>query len=105
LLGRFGDSLGLRAHPLAALGDGPPDGDSVVIDLRLLQSLKSGLAGRLDELLLEIEQQLLEPVFEILSSRPAMLRLRAGYDYDFEMKPGAKFKFWRRPGNLSDWLK
>jgi len=105
VLGRFGDSLGLRACPLAAIEDDPPDGDAVIVDLRLLRSLKSGLEDRLDRLLLDIERQLLGPVFEILSRRPAILRLRAGYDFDFEMKPGAKFKFWRRPGNLADWLK
>ena len=77
--------------------------DTVVVDLRLLQLLKSGLDRKLDELLMEIERELLAPILQTLANRPQTLWLRAGYRVDFELKPVARFKFWRRPGSLVDW--
>jgi hypothetical protein len=29
--------------------------------------------------------------------------LRAGYEFDFELKPSAGMKFWRRHKTLSSW--
>jgi hypothetical protein len=30
--------------------------------------------------------------------------LRAGYEIDFELKPSARMKFWRRQKNLANWV-
>jgi hypothetical protein len=103
LLNRFAASLGLTVEPIGKLGHDSDLGDALVIDLRLLQLLKSGLERKLDELLLDIEHELLAPVLQAHDKRPQPLWLRAGYRVDFELTPAARFKFWRRPGSLDDW--
>jgi hypothetical protein len=103
LLNRFAASLGLTVEPCSKLVNCSDLEDTVVVDLRLLQLLKSGLDRKLDELLLEIERELLAPILQTLAHRPQSLWLRAGYRVDFELKPSARFKFWRRPGSLVDW--
>jgi hypothetical protein len=103
LLNRFAASLGLTVEPPDKLGLDSDLGEAVVIDLRLLQLLKSGLERKLDELLLDIEHELLAPVLRALGKHPRPLWLRAGYRVDFELSPAARFKFWRRPGSLDDW--
>jgi len=103
LLNRFAVSLGLHREPCSRITNITEMGEAIVIDLRLLQLLKSGLDHKLDELLLEIESELLVPILQMLAKRPQPLYLRAGYRFDFELKPRARFKFWRRSGRLYDW--
>lgn len=103
LLNRFAENLGLRVVTRATLQPGDALDSAVIVDLRLLQLLKSGSDSRLDALLLDIEQQLLAPLVAMLQRQPAPLWLRAGYRVDFELQPGSRFKFWRRPGSLLHW--
>jgi hypothetical protein len=102
-LNQFAASLGLKVEPCSSVASSSDLNDAVVIDLRLLQLLKSGLDRSLDELLLDIEGELIAPLLHRFAKRPQSLWLRAGYNFDFELKPGARFKFWRRPGSLYDW--
>jgi hypothetical protein len=103
LLNQFAASLDLKVGPCSSVAASSDLEDAVVVDLRLLQLLKSGIDQSLDELLLDIEAELLAPVLQKITQRPQPLWLRAGYKLDFELKPGARFKFWRRPGSLYDW--
>ena len=103
LLRRYAESLGLQ---LASCGELSRDADldhALVVDLRLLQLLKAGLDARLDELLLEIEGQLLQPLLQSQVRRPVALLLRAAYRLDFALGARGRYKFWRRPGSLLDW--
>jgi hypothetical protein len=103
VLNRFAASLGLPVEASASLEACAGVDGAVIVDLRLLQLLKTGLDSPLDRLLLEIERDLLAPVFAALAKRPVTLLLRAGYRLDFELKPSARLKFWRRPGSLAKW--
>ena len=103
LLNRFAASLGLNGEPCSRITSTTEIGEAIIVDLRLLQLLKSGLDHKLDDLLLEIECELLVPILQLLARRPQSLWLRAGYRLDFELKPRARFKFWRRSGSLCDW--
>jgi hypothetical protein len=103
VLSRFAGSLGLTVKPCASLAQNEDLDHALIVDLRLLQFLKAGLEGRLDQLLLDIERALVAPVVKTLARRSLPLRLRAGYRVDFELNPGARFKFWRRPANLASW--
>jgi len=103
LLRRFGASLGMKLEPCSKLQGDADLGDALIVDLRLLQLLKTGDDARLDELLLEIENQLLKPLMQALQQRPVPLLLRAAYRLDFALGARARFKFWRRPGSLLDW--
>jgi hypothetical protein len=103
LLNRFASSLGLPLESCRNIAAGDDSNDAVIVDLRLLQYLKSGLDWNLDELLLDIDRSILEPLLKSLPRRPGPLKLRGGYHLDFELRPADRFKFWRRPGSLEAW--
>jgi hypothetical protein len=103
LLNQFAWSLGLPVESCGNITAGDASKNAIIVDLRLLQYLKSGLDCNLDELLLDIEHSILEPLLKSLPSRPGPLKLRGGYNHDFELKPADRFKFWRRPGSLLSW--
>ena len=103
LLNRFAESLGLAFEPLDNLVNLHPSGNAAVIDLRLLELLKTGTTTELDQLLLDIDDRLLQPLLRSVERDRKNLRLRAGYEFDLELAPGAKLKFWRRPRTLATW--
>ncbi|MCP4769546.1 MAG: hypothetical protein GY875_25225 [Gammaproteobacteria bacterium] len=103
LLNRFAASLGLPVESCSSVGACDDFSDALIVDLRLLQWLKAGLDMSLDEILLDIERNLLVPVLRNFRESRLTLRLRAGYRHDFELRPSAKMKFWRRPGSLDSW--
>jgi hypothetical protein len=102
---RFAGSLGLCVEPSANIENCAAVDAAVIVDLRLLQLLKSGDCSPLDRLLLDIEGDLLSPLFGALARQPTRLLLRAGFRFDFELKPSARLKFWRRRGSLAAWIK
>ena len=103
LLNHFAASLGMPVEPCSSVASGGDIGDALIVDLRLLQWLKAGLETSLDQILLDIEHSFLAPVLQGLKGRRASLRLRAGFRQDFELRPSAKLKFWRRPASLAAW--
>jgi hypothetical protein len=103
LLRRFGESLGMKLESCSKLQGDADLGDTLIVDLRLLQLLKAGDDARLDALLLEIENRLLKPLLQAQQRRPVPLLLRAAYRLDFALGARARFKLWRRPGSLLDW--
>jgi hypothetical protein len=103
LLNRFAASQGLQPESLQAIDQSPPSTAAVIIDLRLLEALKSNDRGDLAPLLLDIDRRLLRPLLSAARGRRRLLLLRAGFDYDFYLPPSANWKFWRRPRSLGDW--
>jgi len=103
LLNYFASSLGLPIESCRNIAAGDDGKNAIIVDLRLLQYLKSGLDWKLDELLLDIERGILRPLLKTLPRRQGPLKLRGGYNLDFELKPTDRFKFWRRPGSLQNW--
>jgi hypothetical protein len=103
VLVKFGASMGLTTAPLDDLENLDRSSSGAVIDLRLLELLKTGMASELDQLLLDIETRLLQPLLRALERDRKSLYLRAGHESDFEMAPSAALKFWRRPRTLATW--
>lgn len=103
LLNRFAASRGLQPAALDRLGESPPAAAAAIVDLRLLELLKSGARGELETVLLDIDSRLLSPLLAVPQGRRQALRLRAGYEVDFLLSPAAGWKFWRRPRSLADW--
>ena len=97
---RFGESLGLASRRISQIADSDPAVDSVVVDLRLIEALKTGSDTSLDQLLREVDMKL----FEFVLSGGFSVRLRAGFEYDFEWTTTSKLKFWRKKKSLADWL-
>ncbi len=102
-LERFAERLGLATYPLDAFASIPASGDAIVVDLRLLETLKAARGGALDTLLLELEERIFAPALARLERGRARLRLSAGFDADFELGPWARWRFWRRPRSPLDW--
>jgi hypothetical protein len=67
-----------------------------------MEWLKTGSAAELDRLLLDIDRNLIKPILSSLA-KGTHLVLRAGYELDFELRRGARMKFWRRHKSLASW--
>jgi hypothetical protein len=104
VLNQFARSLGIDAKSCANIDRVDNSGDTIVIDLRLIEFLKTGLVAELDQLLLEIDRKLLKPILEAAAKDRRLLVLRAGFEVDFELQPTAAMKFWRPHKNLSSWI-
>lgn len=102
LLNRFAAHLGLQPRGLDELTAESLASNPLVIDLRLLEVLKAIRVDALDELLYAIDLHLLEPLMRAAAARGDSLWLSCGFDFDFELKPGAGLKFWRRRRTLGD---
>ncbi len=103
VLNEFALSLGLTPKSCASVDKIDNSVDSLVIDLRLLEFLKTGVAAELDKLLLDIDRKMLKPLLVAAAKGHGHLVLRAGYEFDFELKPTAGMKFWRPHKDLSHW--
>jgi len=103
LLNRFAESRGLDSAALERVAESPPSENAAVVDLRLLEMLKTGADYGLDCVLLDIDRRLLRPLLEAVHRGRGPLVLRAGYEFDFSLPPAASWKFWRRPRSLADW--
>jgi hypothetical protein len=103
VLNRFATSLGFTPRPGVRIDDIDNPGDALVVDLRLLEFLKTGASNNLEQLLLDIDGSLLKPALARAGKNRARLLLRAGYEYDFELKPRDSLKFWRQARTLSSW--
>lgn len=104
VLNQFARSLGLNPESCANINRVDDSGDAVLIDLRLIEFLKTGIAAELDQLLIDIDRNLLKPLLAAAAKRRSDLTLRAGYEFDFELKPMATMKFWRPHKDLSSWI-
>jgi len=104
VLNQFARSLGLNPESCANITRVDNSVDAILIDLRLIELLKTGTAAELDQLLLDIDRKLLKPLLEAAAKGRSHLILRAGYELDFELKPTARMKFWRPHRNLSNWI-
>jgi hypothetical protein len=103
LLNRFAESLDLAPQSRVEIENIDGSMDALVIDLRLMEYLKAGLAVPLDQLLLDIDRKLLKPLLAMLEKGSMQILLRAGYEFDFKLKPSARLKFWRRHKHLGSW--
>jgi hypothetical protein len=104
LLNRFARSLGFAPQSCTEIDTIANPVDALVIDLRLLELLKTERSVPLDQLLLDIDQELLKPLLAMVHKGRTQIVLRAAYEFDFALKPSALMKFWRSQKNLSSWI-
>ena len=74
---------------------GAVEGDVAVIDLRLIEWLKTGAEGDPAALLADLDATLLRPLLEGVERRRMRLRLRAASETDYRLGPGSLRCFWR----------
>ena len=104
LLNRLAENRGLSPAALERVADEPPSTSAVVVDLRLLEMLKTGAETGLEAVLLDVDRHLLQPLLEAARAHRRPLLLRAGYKFDFYLSPSSGWKFWRPPRSLADWV-
>ena len=104
ILNRFASSLGLAPQSCTEIDTIVNPADALVIDLRLLELLKTERTVPLDQLLLDIDHRLLKPLLAMVHKGRTQIRLRAGYEFDFALQPSALMKFWRPQKTLSSWV-
>ncbi len=103
VMNQFAVSLGLMPKSCTNVDEIDNSVDTLVIDLRLMEFLKAGAAITLDQLLLDIDCNILKPLLVAAAKGRSLLTLHAGYEFDFELKPTARMKFWRPHKDLSSW--
>ncbi len=103
LLDRFATSLGLAVASIGEIENSDPQGDIVAVDLRLLEWLKTGADENLERILLDIDGKLLKPLLEKAKSTRSLLRLRAAFQFDYDLTPMSGIRFWRRPRSLAEY--
>ena len=102
LLNRFARQLGLTVASTASFAAAAPADEPVtVLDLRLLRVLKGQQDAALEDLLLALEKEVVEPA---LSRRGADVVLRSGSSLDYVYGPRSQLRFWRREVTLADCL-
>ncbi len=103
LLSRFANSLGLAVATIEEIADSDPRDDIVAVDLRLLEWLKTGADDNLEQILIDIDGKLIKPLLEKAKSARSPLRLRAAYQFDYELTPTSGIRFWRRSRSLAEY--
>jgi hypothetical protein len=76
------------------------DCDSLVIDLSLLEALKSSHESKLQELLSNIEERLFKSVLKLVRERQCVLRLISGSQFDLKMTAYSTFQWWKKSKSL-----
>jgi len=100
LLKQFGKVSGIEVADISSLETASFNQDSVIIDLSVLQAMKTDTESNLQLLLQHVEQKLFKPLLNAVSKQHCSLRLRAGSGFDYQLKSISRFKWWCKPKNL-----
>jgi hypothetical protein len=100
LLSQFARVSGIEVADLSKLETASFNRHSLIIDLSVLQAMKTDAESNLQALLQRIEKKLFKPLLGAVSKQKCSLRLRAGSGFDYRLKPVSMFRFWCRPKNL-----
>lgn len=73
--------------------------DSVIVELSLLKALKGDSTQNLEQILIEIEKNCLEPV---MNSKARQVLLHTGGSMNFRYKPSTNWKLWKRAVKLPE---
>lgn len=104
LLQGFSRSIGLQVDALTQLDLASGAQDVLVIDLRLLRALKTMQQQPLNKLLLDMDASLFKPVLARVNQGLSGFRLSTGSALDFELNRYSRYRFWRKPKNIGDWM-
>ena len=100
LVNSFLAKSGLKAEKLQDISAENVRQNNICVDLSVLQALKSQQNDDIASIIERIETTVLQPVLRNVKSGHLNLRLRSGYDFDFELDRLSSFKFWRKPVSL-----
>jgi hypothetical protein len=98
---RFAEGSNIRQQSLNQLSQMKSGENSVVIDLSLLEALKSSMGDNLQAKLELLERTVFKPAMTLVRSSRASLQLRTSHRIDLTMTPFSKYKIWRSSRTLS----
>ncbi len=78
------------------------DRDSIIVDLSLLEALKSSGETGLQALLSNLEERLFNPLLNLIRARRCVLRLRNGAQLDLKMTAFSAYQWWKSSKSLVD---
>jgi hypothetical protein len=97
---RFADSSNIRHQSLDQLTQTKSRENSVVIDLSLLEALKTSSSDNLQAKLEILEETVFKPAMILFRSSHASLQLKSAHHFDLTMTPFSKYKIWRSSKSL-----
>ena len=100
----FASSLGLQASKLSQLDLKTEGIDVLVMNLRLLQALKSMQQQPLSELLLDMDETLFKPLMARLDRGLSSFQLCAGFTSDLALNRFSRYRFWRKAKSIREWM-
>jgi len=100
LLSQFARVSGIEVADISKLEAASFNQHSLVIDLSVLQVMKTDTESNLPVLLQRIEQKLFKPLLDDVKKQRCSLRLRAGSEFDYALNPASRLKWWCKPKNL-----
>lgn len=100
----YAERSDIEHQAVSAVADTELIDNSLIVDLSLLSALKSSDDQDLSRLLVKLEQQLFQPLLRQVRANQIKLRLRLGHDNDLFISAASRYRFWKRPTNLIDWL-
>ena len=100
LLKQFAGASGIEVADTSWLETAGFNQHSLVIDLSVLEAMKTDTESNLLVLLQRIEQKLFKPLLDAVKKQRCSLRLRAGSGFDYALKPASRLKWWCKPKNL-----
>ncbi|MCP4492541.1 MAG: hypothetical protein GY820_35325 [Gammaproteobacteria bacterium] len=100
-LSAYGRKDDIDCFPLDTLVDKRLVGDTLIVELKLLQALKSSATVDLPALLESLEFDLFKPLCKTVKAGRINLCLRVGHKSDFLLSRSSMFKFWRKPVTLT----
>ncbi len=102
ILNKYIENTDIVRQPLSGILDTGKVGDSVCIDLKLLQALKMRSNSDLQGLLAEFEDITLAPLLGLVLSGEVQLRLRSASETDILLSRSSVLKIWRKPATLDN---
>ncbi len=102
LLMQFAEVVGINCSKLDEVKQTGISFDSIVVDLALLEALKSPGEISLRDILIDLETRLFRPLLESVKLNKAELRLRAGSTNDWFLNRYSTWKWWKKSKSLLD---
>ena len=102
LLKKFASVVNINYAELDDVGSTAFDRDSIIIDLSLLEALKSPGETKLQSLLSSLEERLFKPLLLLIRARQCVMRLRSGSQFDLKMTAHSSYQWWKKSKSLAD---
>lgn len=100
----YAERTDIEYQPVSMVANKEAIDNSLIVDLSLLDALKSPGDQNLSKLLLRLETGLFEPLLKQVKAGQIKLQLRPGHEHDLVISSSSRYRFWKKPTNLIDWL-